>query len=106
MIIALPDGSRLTLSTKSDSAGGALTVTAPGGVAKPVAFGQQLRHLLKPLGADAASVHLQTLTEWCRIALDRDSRVGVKATKRNLRNWQRSLAMIETAMDSAQMEAA
>lgn len=98
MIIALPDGSRLTLSTKSDSAGGALTVTVPGGVAKPVAFGQQLRALLRPLGADAASVHLQTLTEWCRIALDRDSRVGVKATKRNRGNWQRSLRLIDSAL--------
>lgn len=106
MIIALPCGSRLTLSTKSDSAGGALTVTAPGGVPKPVAFGQQLRALLRPLGDDAARVHLDTLTAWCRIALDRHSRGGIKATKRNRGNWQRSLAMIETALDSAQMEAA
>lgn len=106
MIIALPDGSRITLSTQSDSAGGALTVTVPGGVPKPVAFGQQLRALLRPLGDDAARVHLDTLTAWCRIALDRDDKRGVKATKRNRGNWQRSLSMLETALDSAHMEAA
>lgn len=106
MIISLPDGSSITLSTQSDSAGGALTLSIPGSGTKPVSFGQQLRRLLAQLGDDAARVHLDTLTAWCRIALDRHSRGGIKATKRNRGNWQRSLAMIETALDSAQMEAA
>lgn len=105
MIIALPDGSRITLSTKSDGAGGALTLSIPGSGTKPVAFGQQLRRLLAQLGDDAASVHLETLTAWCRIALDRDSRVGVKATQANRKNWQRSLDVLETALDGRQAAA-
>lgn len=99
MIIALPDGSRITLSTKSDSAGGALTITECGGAPKPVAFGQQLRALLAPLGKDAAVVHMDALRAWCRIALDRHSRMGVKANAKNRRNWERSERLLETALE-------
>lgn len=105
MIIPLPDGSRVTLSTKSDSAGGALTVTAPGGVPKPVAFGQQLRALLAQLGADAVAVHTETLRQWCAIALCRDGRTGVRANRRNRRNWERTRDLLETAQGAEQMQA-
>jgi hypothetical protein len=100
MIIALADGSTLTLSIKSCSAGGALTVTAPGGVPKPVSFGQQLRALLAPLGADAVSVHLDMLTQWCRIALGGSGGYGHKANKANRANWQRSLQVTEAALSA------
>lgn len=108
MIIALPDGSRITLSTKSDSAGGALTLSIPGSGVKPVSFGQQLRRLLAQLGDDAARVHLETLNMWCRHALDRDSRSGFKAKPCNRKNWARSLDVIEmaTVLADEQAEAA
>jgi hypothetical protein len=97
MIIDLADGSRLTLSTKSDSAGGALTVTIPGVGTRPVSFGQQLRALLAPLGADAVSVHLDMLTQWCRIALSGSLGMGHRAKRCNRANWQRSLKVAEAA---------
>jgi hypothetical protein len=105
MIIALADGSKLTLSTKSCSAGGALTVTAPGGVPKPVSFGQQLRALLAPLGADAVAVHLDMLTQWCRIALSGSLGVGHRAKRCNRANWQRSLKVAEAAQAESEQPA-
>lgn len=104
MIILLSDGSKLTLSTKSDSAGGALTITPPGGVARPVAFGQQLRALLAPLGPDAVHVHTETLRAWVAHALS-DDRRGVKANRRNRRNWERTRDLLETAQAAEQMQA-
>lgn len=104
MVIALPNGSKLTLSTKSDSAGGALTITPPGGVARPVAFGQQLRAELAPLGPEAASVHTEALRAWVAHALS-DDRRGVKATRCNRANWERTRDLLETAQAAEQMQA-
>jgi hypothetical protein len=105
MIIALADGSTLTLSTKSSSAGGALTVTAPGGVPKPVAFGQQLRALLKPLGPEAVPVHLEMLTYYCRIALGTALGPGHRANASNRANWRRSLELAEAAQVASEQPA-
>jgi hypothetical protein len=105
VIISLPNGSKLTLSTKSDSAGGALTITPPSGVARPVAFGQQLRAELAPLGPDAVAVHTEALRAWVAVALSSDYSRGVKANRRNRENWERTRDLLETAQAAEQMQA-
>lgn len=92
MVIDINPTTKLTLQI------GTGRVTAiTGGERNPVVFADQLRALLKPRG-DAGMQWLLEVHDACVIALDRDSKVGVKATRHNRDNWQRSLRLIDSAL--------
>jgi hypothetical protein len=94
MIIDLRDGTRLALGCET----GLLTQILADGSRKRVVFAEQLRGLLAPLGAEAMQAHLDSLRAWCEIALDRHSRIGVKATKQTRARWADSLSVVLGAL--------
>lgn len=94
MRIALNDGTDLALGVKT----GMLTRVHRGGLRTMVESPAQLRGLLAPLGQDAITVHLDHLSAWCSIALDRDSSVGIKATRQTRAQWQTSARLIAGAL--------
>jgi hypothetical protein len=94
MVISLGNGSVLTLQI-----GTGRVTTIQAGERRTVVLVDQLRALLTPLGRDAAEVHLREMLAWCAIALDRDGRRGVKATRHNRANWERSRALLDAALE-------
>lgn len=92
MVIEINEDTKLTLQTCT---GRVTTIT--NGERKPVVFADQIRNLLAPLG-DAGMQWLVETRDWCAIALDNHSRTGIKATRHNRANWERSLKLIDSAL--------
>lgn len=100
MVIDLDTNTKLTLQL-----GTGRVTTITGGERKPVIFADQLRSLLQPLG-DVGLQWLLEVHDACVIAIDRDSKVGIKATKHNRSNWERSLMLIDSALALGQQQEA